>query len=223
MDAVIIGCKTLENELRRAMKECDCVYDVKWVESGLHNVPKKLRAALQELLDSMSGYSRVLLAMGFCGNSLAGLRTNNALMIAPRVDDCISLLLGSCAMRASISSANGHGVYFMTEGWLRGERTIWHEYKYTVEKYGQETCDEIFDTLLGNYKTLAMLDTGCYCIAKIQDEVNKIAETLKLDYKIIPATIDYMKQLLVGPWDESMFLTVSPRSVIKDSDLMKTH
>ena len=200
--------------------ECRCPFDVKWVESGLHNVPKKLRVALQDVLDSLSGYSRVLMAMGFCGNSLAGLQTGDMTMIVPRVDDCISLLLGSYAKRTSITT--GHGMYFMTEGWLRGERTIWHEYQYTLEKYGKETCDEIFETLLGNYKSLTMLDTGCYDLFSIRGEAEEIARTLKLDYMVIPATIEYLKRLLTGPWDKDFFLTIPPRSVITESDLIMT-
>jgi len=219
MEFVIVGCKTLENELNRAIMECGCSFEVKWVESGLHNVPKKLNAALQELLDSLSGYTNILFAMGYCGNSLSGLKTSDATMIIPRVDDCISLLLGSCEARTSISG--GLGMYFMTEGWLRGERTIWHEYQYTLEKYGQETCDEIFDMLFGNYKSLIMLDTGCYDLSSIMGEVKEIASTLKLDYSVMTATTEYIKRLLTGPWDDDSFLIVPPHSVIKDSDLLK--
>jgi len=220
METVIISCKTLENELNRAILECGRHFDVKWVESGLHNVPNKLRAALQDVLDSLAGYSRVLMAIGFCGNSLSGLRTGEMTMIVPRVDDCISLLLGSCAKRTSLT--NGHGMYFLTEGWLRGERTIWHEYQYTLEKYGKETCDEIFEALLGNYRSLVMLDTGCYDLLSIRGEAEEIAETLKLDYMVIPATIEYLKRLLTGPWDNDSFLTIPPRSVIAESDLIMT-
>lgn len=216
METLIISCKTLENELSSAMAKCECTYPIKWVESGLHNVPKNLTKVLQALLNESDDYDRILLAMGYCGNSLGGLELGAATMIVPRVDDCITLMLGSFARRSELGA---HGIYFMTEGWLRGERTIWHEYQYTVEKFGQETTDELFKMILANYNTLAMLDTGCFDIATIEQEVRDIAKTLKLDYDVIPATIDYIELLLTGPWDEKHFLTFPAHSTISAAEL----
>ena len=217
MDNLVIGCRTLENELCRAMDECGCTYDVKWVESGLHNSPKKLTAALQDIIDSSQSYPFALMALGYCGNSLSGLKTGDLTLIIPRVDDCISLLLGSHQNRAAMIK-NG-GVYFMTEGWLRGERNIWNEYEYTVKKYGEELGKEIFDELLAHYNTLALLDTGCFELPIVAEEMKVIADTLGLEYKVMPATIEYLKKLLTGPWDDESFLTIPPQSVIKESDL----
>ena len=114
METVIIGCKTLENELNCAIEQCSCAYDIKWVESGLHNLPKKLRAALQTAIDEAQGYSCALLAFGYCGNSVSGLRSGETTLIIPRADDCISLLLGSNSARAAFPE--GKSTYFMTEG-----------------------------------------------------------------------------------------------------------
>ena len=217
MDTVVIACRTLENELNRAMSECGCGYNIIWVESGLHNVPKKLHSALQEALDTADGHARALLAIGYCGNSLAGLCSKNAAMIIPRVDDCISLLLGSYKNRLALMQTENS--YFMTEGWLRGERTIWKEYEYAINKYGEEIGKSVFEMILGNYKSLVMLDTGCYDISAIEDEAKKIAVELGLEYKVVPATIGYMKRLLTGPWEDGAFLTIPPGSVIREADL----
>ena len=42
MEPIIIGCKTIEQELLTAMARQSCRWDVLWLESGLHNWPKKL-------------------------------------------------------------------------------------------------------------------------------------------------------------------------------------
>ena len=218
MSTVIIGCKTLENELLRAMSECGCTYDVKWVKSGLHNTPNKLTEALQDVLDSLAGNSsRVIMAIGYCGNALVGLRTGDITLIIPRVDDCISLLLGS--YKNKCEHVKDNNAYFITEGWLRGERNIWCEYKYTINKYGEETGSKIFEAMFGNYKTLTILDTGCFDIPSIMGEVKAIADTLKLDHKVVPATIAYIKNLLTGPWNHTSFLVIPPQSVISQADL----
>jgi len=218
MKTLIIACKTLENELRHAMDECGCAHDVHWIESGLHNVPKKLTEALQDAIDASPGYDKALLAMGYCGNALAGLRSGGMTLTVARVDDCISLLLGSYKDRAALSKDGG--TYFMTEGWLRGERNLWREYLYTIEKYGEEDGAEIFSVMLGNYKYLALLDTGCFDADRAGEEMKTIAETLNLAYKVIPATVGYLKRLLTGPWDDDAFLTIAPGSEIKEADLM---
>lgn len=217
MDTIIVGCKTLENELLQAVKETGCTYEIRWIESGLHNYPKKLNQVLQETLNGC-GAGRVLAAMGFCGNSIENISTEDYTLIFPRVDDCISLLLGSCRRRMEISRE--HGTYFLTEGWLKGERNIWKEYEYTMEKYGEETGKEIFQIMLGNYRSLALLDTGCYSMEKAGAEAKNIAGTLELEYKILPATLDYMKKLLTGPWTEEEFLIVPPHSMVQGSDLV---
>lgn len=217
MDTIIIGCKTLENELLQAVTDCSCNYEIRWIESGLHNFPRKLNTVLQELLDDCQGFSRILLAMGYCGNSIAGLRTRDFTLIIPRVDDCISLLLGSFQNRAALTK--GEGTYFLTDGWLKGERNLWWEYKYTLDKYGEEVGKEIFQTMLRSYKSLALLDTGCYPLEPAEEISRKIADTLGLRYKLLPATLEYLKQLLDGPWPENSFLTIPPFHTIDSNEL----
>ena len=217
METVIVGCKTLENELLRAVEETGCSYEILWIESGLHNYPKKLNQVLQETLDGC-GARQVLAAMVFCGNSIENISTGDYTLIFPRVDDCISLLLGSCKRRMEISRE--HGTYFLTEGWLKGERNIWKEYEYTMDKYGEETGKEIFSMMLGNYRSLALLDTGCYSMEKAGAEAENIAKTLELEYKVLPATLDYMKKLLAGPWTEEEFLVIPPHSMVQGRDLV---
>jgi hypothetical protein len=217
METIIIGCKTLENELTRAIAQCGCPYEVKWVESGLHNVPKNLTSTLQAALDSTPKYSRALMAFGYCGNAVAGLRTGGKTVIFPRVDDCITLLLGSYGNRTAITK-NG-GTYFMTEGWLLGERNIWREYQYAIEKYGTETGESIISMMLEHHKSLALLDTGCFDMNSVGQKVKDIADILKLEYMVVPATIAYIMKLLTGPWDDESFLIIPPDRVIQDTDL----
>lgn len=217
MDTIIVGCKTLENELLRAVELCGCSYEICWIESGLHNYPAKLNRVLQETVDACQA-STVLAAMGFCGNSIENIRTGDFTMIFPRVDDCISLLLGSCQKRMEV--ARKYGAYFLTEGWLKGERNIWKEYEYTMEKYGEESGKEVFRMLLGNYRTLALLDTGCYSMEEAGAQAEQIAKKLELTYEIFPATLDYLKKLLTGPWTEKEFLIIPPHSMIQGRDLV---
>lgn len=216
-DTIILGCRTLENELGKALTECSCDFPVRWIESGLHNVPQRLRQVLQENLDRCQGSRRVLMAMGYCGNAIAGLKTGDFQLVLPRVDDCISLLLGSCKERLKLTKDNG--TYFLTEGWLKGEQNIWKEYQHTIQKYGEARGRRIFDVMLGHYRSLALLDTGCYSLEDAGEESRKIADTLGLQHQILPATLAYLKKLLNGPWPDEEFLTVPPNTEISNADL----
>jgi hypothetical protein len=213
MNVAVVGCKTIQRELEKAMRETGRRYPVSWIESGLHNFPDKLRSTIQEIFDSIDA-DRILLAMGFCGNSLAGLETRGFEVVFPRADDCITILIGSFNERKSYEKT-----YFLTKGWLEGERNIYEEYKYAMNKYGAELGRTIVDMMLEHYEYLGILDTGAYEYEALIAESKPIAESLGLDIKEIPATDSFLKQLLTGPWPEDRFKTVPARSKVEASDL----
>lgn len=216
MQTTVVACRTIEDELRFAMKKTGTDYPVVWLESGLHNVPKKLNKTLQEALDGIRA-ERVLMGLGFCGNALAGVRVPAYELIFPRVDDCISLLLGSARRRLEVSAE--HAAYFFTEGWLRGERNIWVEHEYMLEKYGEDVTEELEKSMYGHYRTLGLLDCGVNPIEPLVAGTRMIAEGLHLQQEIIPAGIGYIEALLTGPWTEERFITKKPGTEITGVDL----
>lgn len=213
MPTQIISCKTIEPELRSAMEQTGCQYEVLWLESGLHNVPRKLNEKLQEMLEQCNGADTVLLAMSFCGNSVVGLKTGNFRLVIPRSDDCITLLLGSFQERLRHKAT-----YFLTEGWLKGERNLWREYEDCLRRYGEKRGKWIFATMLEHYRNLALVDTCCADREKLEAEVREIARKLELDYVRIPGTLDFVKQLLTGPWPEERFVVIPPHGEVTADD-----
>ena len=216
MNTAIIACKTIEDELRWAMERTGCDYPVFWLEQGLHNVPQMLLDAVQRAQDA-AGAERVLLAMGFCGNALRGLRVTAAELIVPRVDDCISLLLGSVKRRLEVSRE--HAAYFFTEGWLRGERNIWVEHQHMLETYGEELTEELEKSMFGHYRTLGLLDCGIKPVEPLIEGTKMIAEGLHLTQQVIPASARYLEELLTGPWPADRFLTVRAGTTVGDEDM----
>ena len=209
----IISCKTIEPELRAAMARTGCEYEVLWLESGLHNVPRKLNARLQELLGQCAGADTVLLAMSFCGNSVVGLKTGEFRLIMPRSDDCITLLMGSFRERMKYKAT-----YFLSEGWLKGERNLWQEYETCIRRYGEERGKWIFSTMLEHYRNLALVDTGCSDREILEAEVKEIAEKLGLEYVWIPGTLEFLEQLLTGPWPRERFVVIPPGGEVTTED-----
>lgn len=216
MNTQIIACRTIEKELTEAIARTGVSWEVTWLESGLHSMPKKLHGVLAETL-ARSTADRVLLAMGFCGNSLIGLRSGSFELVFPRTDDCISLLIGSVQDRIAYSSQNA--AFFLTEGWLAGEQNIWTEYLRTVEKYGQKRGMKIAKMMYGHYRSLTLLDNGIDSIEALTEKTRIIAQTLGLEQKVLPATLSYLEQLLTGPWPEDRFIIKAPGTVVSADDL----
>ena len=204
MNKVIVACNTLADELKTAVLETCREYPILWVESGLHNSPQLLKEKLQQVLDTVDRVDCVLLAFGFCGNSVLGIKAREYRLVIPRVEDCITLLLGSDEKRKEAS-----GTYFLTRGWLDYEKNIWEEYKFLVKKYGKERAERVFQVMLGHYKNLGLIDTGAYSLEDVQKISCRVARDLKLHHIVIEGTLDYMKKLLTGPYDED-FIIVPP-------------
>lgn len=214
MRTVIIACRTVEQELTAVMNRINCTYPVTWLESGLHNVPSRLCRTLQEAIDTCAGYDRILLAMGFCGNAVLGIHSDTCEIILPRAEDCIGLFLGSRR-----SSQELVGSYFFTEGWLRGERTIWWEYQRAIERYGEPRARRIFDTMLRNYRRILLVNTGCFQIEPVRRELQRMAEAFSLETAEIEADLDLLSRLLTGPWEEDAFIRL-PRGQTLDERLV---
>lgn len=219
MSEIIIACKTLQRELELALEHIVEEYQIIWIESGLHNTPKKLTLRLQEEFNKISkDCNRVLLCFGTCGNSVVGLKTGEFELVIPRVDDCITLLLGSLEKRIEVSKEKV--TYFLTKGWLDGERNLWAEYQYSIDKYGKEEADELFDFMLASYKRLGILDTGAYNIEEVLKDSEIIASTFKLELEKLEASIEYIEELLLGPWDKKRFIIMKPNSEITTDDTL---
>lgn len=214
MRSIVVCCETIRDELTMAMKEIGCDYPVIWIESGLHNFPNRLKDRLQETLDSVNGFERVLMGFGFCGNAVVGLCAGDFELVLPRVDDCITMLLGSVSQKNQ-----NERTYFLTKGWLDGERNIWWEYQYTINKYGLELGKEIYTAVLAGYRNLGILDTGAYDIDTLCSRTELIAHELGLEHKILPASTTYLSKLLTGPWPDNGFLTIRPYQEIRSDQL----
>ncbi len=219
MENVLITCETVRREIEKALSETDCAYRVIWLEAGLHSSPERLRTRLQLELDQLQDTGRVVFAMGYCGNAMLGLRSRDFHMVLPRVDDCITLVLGSLERRKSISREMG--TYFITKGWLEQKDNIWADYQAMIEKYGEEESEIIYEELLKHYKRLLVIDTECFDIEEFCAEAAKIAEGLHLKIELQKGNLNTLKNLLSGPWENSKdFLCIAPNQEIVLADLI---
>lgn len=103
----------------------------------------------------------------------------------------------------------GAGTYFLTRGWLVNESNIIKEYETCVSRYGKEKSQRIFKIVLEHYKRLVLIDTGAYPLDDCVEKSSSFATQLGLEYRIVPGSLELLKKLLTGPWDDD-FIVLPP-------------
>lgn len=213
MKQVLLACSTMKEEIEWVLKHKTCIFDrILWVRSGMHNVTDNLRAELISKLSEIEGADRVILGFGACGNALIGITAGDFELIIPKVDDCISIMLGSYERKQEIRECGE--TYFLTRGWLDGESNIYKEYLFSVEKYGKEMADMVYRDILGAYVNLGVIDTEAYDYELFVKESEVIAQDLQLKELRIKGDLSYLERLLCGPWDCDRFIHISPHQTI---------
>lgn len=207
MSNLIIACKTIKGELSQVLKVTGVDYPVLYIESGLHNYPERLGQKIQEEIDKIENVDTILLAYGFCGNSLLGVKSPIAKLIVPKADDCISLLLGSYQLRQDL--AREEGTYFLTKGWLENEQSLISEFERSMKVHGREKAIRIMKVMLKHYQRLMIIQTGAYELEDILKTTEDFADTIDIKHQVIDGSSRFLKKLLLGPWDEE-FLVINP-------------
>lgn len=207
MGTIIVACQTIRDEINLAITETNVNYPVLWIESGLHNFPERLGQKIQQEIERIENVETILLAFGNCGNSLLGIKSPLAQLIIPKIDDCISLLLGSYERRQSIN--NQVGTYFLTKGWLENDQNLLSEYERSVKRYGKDKALRVMKMMLNNYHRLMVIDTQAYQFESILAKTKGFAEVLGLSHEKIDGSSRFLKKLLLGPWDEE-FAIIPP-------------
>lgn len=216
MSTVILACQTIKREVHLAIKETGVDYPVILIDSGLHNYPDKLRETIQTQLNKIENVDSILMAFGYCGNGLMGIKSPQARVIVPRADDCITLLLGSNDVRKKISREAG--TYFLTQGWLEYERNLITEYEMCVEKYGLDRAKRVMKIMLSHYRRLMVIDTRAYPLEDILQTTAGFAEKMGMCHEKYTGSMRFLKKLLTGPWDEE-FIILEPGQELTFDDV----
>ena len=214
MNTVILACQTMKDELELVMQRLGAACPVVYLESGLHNSPDRLRETIQEQLDSLQA-DFILMVFGCCGKGLVGIKANKAKVIIPRIDDCITLLLGSTESRRRIP--NEISTYFITRGWLDPQGNIMWSYLEWVERYGEQKALRLTKKMLAHYTRFMIINTGAYALESILPSVEDSCEKFNMQYKVISGSLRLLYRLLTGPWDEE-FIVLQPGQATSASD-----
>jgi len=194
---VFIACRVLQDMLERLLPQ-SLEARVIWMDYGLHRVPVKMTAALQEAIDSLETPSLVVLGYGLCGNGLAGLRAGPHTLLMPRTDDCIALLLGSHRAYMREFEANP-GTYYLTKGWLEAGSNPLQEYEALEPKYGAKEAMWLMDQQYQNYRRLALVAHSQADLDQYRPQAQAVAQFCQrwgMAYAEILGSEDYVRRVV---------------------------
>jgi hypothetical protein len=195
-----------------------------YLPQGLHRTPGKMPAAIQEAIDGApAAADAILLGYGLCSNGVVGVAARQAPIILPRVHDCIALLLGSRERYEAEVEACA-GTYYITPGWAKYGRTSLTAYKEEyLPKYGEEDARYIAQECLKHYRRVALILHGAGDVEVGRAHAREFAETFGLAYAEIPGSLEYLRRLAQGPWDDGDFLQTPAGQAVSSAPFLGLH
>ena len=217
----VLACASLARAVYAAAATSPAVVTVEVLAQGLHDQPARLRAALQERIDTTDPdeVDAVLLAYGLCGGATAGLTAPGVPLVMARAHDCITLHLGSRA-RYDHEFAACPGTYWMSRDFLERNRrgdvaTLGvspQSHQDLVDRHGAENAAylaEVMQSWAANYQRLVYLEGEAAEPKEYRAEALGKAERWGLEVQTRSSDHRLMAGLLSGAWGPE-FLVVAP-------------
>jgi len=243
MKILAIVCDVMKNEFIKygaaAENNIDCIF----IEQYLHNTPDLMTIKLQEAIDSVDkNYDRILLGYGLCSNGVVGLKSDTHEILIPRVDDCISLFLGS-KKRYLEEFKKDPATYYLCKGWIeyggdpyRGY-LVWTNQENKIpeswirqkeiygRKYDSEMAKFLFIEMMKNYNQITLIDNDDIDKIHMRYAKNMVAfmsEMLDKEIKlnILKGSSAFLEKLVKCQYDEDNFLKFKPGRKILQEDFM---
>ncbi len=212
LPVVVLACTVFQDMLQELLPQ-GLASQLQFFDMALHVTPKQMQRTLQEAIDSIEQPSLIVLAYGLCGNGLLGLRAGKHVLLVPRVDDCIAIMLGS--RQAYLEEFRKEpGTYYLGRGWLEADvarlnHTGMSDARYGADplttyetyaaQYGPETAEWLIDQMYRNYRRLVFVAHTQAELEKYRPRVEQIANFCKrwgMRYEEIMGSDRYVRRLI---------------------------
>lgn len=191
----VLACRVFQPELTSLGVAQN---QVRYLDQGLHRYPDQLRLelalALAELEDDPA-VERVILAYGFCGGGMQGIKTSRAELVLPLAHDCVPLLLGRAQADPCVGCG---GAFYLTPGWIDHGQTPYSEYFVTRERFGHEDALWVGEQMLAGYHQVVLVDTGVGLLPRHRRYARDMARLFGLAYREMRGRRDWLRHLLGG-------------------------
>ncbi|MCF8009334.1 MAG: DUF1638 domain-containing protein [Halanaerobiales bacterium] len=200
----VVACNTLRDEINKVLKNINLYPEIIWIDSGLHNFPEKLNKIIQKEINNIDNNKDILLLFGYCGKSILNVKSESSRIVFPKVDDCISLFLGSNEKKQQLEKIAPS--YYFTKGYLENENNIWQEYQYCIKKYGKEKSTSLMKRMLHNYRYIRLIDTKAYDLNNVINKTKMIANEFDLRHQVVKGNLKILYQAFLKEWKENFVI-----------------
>ena len=201
MNAVILACSSMARQVAAAQRKMGTDYPVRCVDRRYHAEPKEMRLRLIAALGGLAGeFDTVLVAMGFCGGSWESVYAP-VRVVAPRADDCITILLNTDGAPHENLKEPGH-IYIRDTD--TGRYSLEGLRESVCERYGREQGLALFDKWFASYTHADIIDTGTYD-SRAEDflaQARRGAEIARCELRHVPGGSVVLEKLVSGDWDD---------------------
>jgi len=186
-----------------------------FLEQGLHQTPTKMRAPIQEAIESLSGKNihRIVLCYGLCSNGLVGVRALEHPLIMPKIHDCIPMLLGSVETWVK-EQEREPGTYYLSKGFIKNGAAPLDRLKAYCEVMDREDAEWGLREEFKHYRRLVWIDTGQDDKGSFKSYARRNAEFLGLAFEEIKGSLDLFNRVLAGVGDGESLL-IPPGEEVK--------
>ncbi|MCL5734509.1 MAG: DUF1638 domain-containing protein [Actinobacteria bacterium] len=241
---MILACEMIEDEVGLALEALpsDLRPPVVWVESGLHDHPEKLAAALQSLVDLLDEGAEMGKAV-----TLPSLRPGRGSGDTRRVGlevqpvSEVLLALGFCGkgLQGLVSKhlklvfprvddclslflntgcsreeiPRDTRSYYLTGGWFRHNSSVNEAFDDWVGRFGPERAASLRRAMFRGYERVTLIDTQAYEVDEFLDQSQDYADDLELDHRIVAGSVQLLEHLFTGDWN-SEIVVVPPGEAI---------
>ncbi len=204
MSTLLLACEVMREEILRIPPGEEV--QLAFLPMGLHARPMRLRSAIAEALERPRNFDQIVLGFGLCGNALDGLVSPHAPLIVPRVHDCIPLLAGHPP--AYDGTALEQGIFYLSGGWMEGERTLLSEHRRTARRFGEEKALRVFHSMLSGYRGFVFIRTDHPRVEELERDAEALAALAQLPPEFVQGRRERLERLVHGPWDGPEFLQI---------------
>lgn len=191
MKRAIVGCGIIRKDIEHLLEDLPYEADVFWLDEKLHEFPDNLRKVLQEKIDELSDYDEIILGYMLCGNGLLGIKSEKSKLRFIKGDDCI---YANLCHREDYSDLRRCSL-FLSHGWLSTTRNSLAEYERTLEKYGEERTQMIYEALYKNYKYVTYMQLDDEICEEDKLKMDQMAQVMNVEPLYIRGSLDLFKDL----------------------------
>ena len=243
-NVVILACEMLEDEINLVLQSVPTSerFPLIWVESGLHDRPEKLKAALQILIDlldkgaqtsSTATLPSLLPGQGPLHERCISVEVEPVAEIRLALGFCGKGLLGLISQHLTLvfprvddcvslflnSGCTREEIprdarsYYLTAGWFRHNSSFNEAFGEWERKYGVERAASLRRAMYRGYERVNLIDTHAYKVDDYIDLCQDYAKELQLQPGIVPGSVQLLECLLTGNFN-SEIVTVVPGEAI---------